>query len=31
MLIPYGEDLTDETIEKAPNLKWVMVMSAGMD
>ncbi|AXN39607.1 hypothetical protein DTO10_15275 [Peribacillus butanolivorans] len=31
MLLTYGEDLTDETIEKAPNLKWVMVMSAGME
>ncbi|MGE7767494.1 hypothetical protein [Peribacillus sp. NPDC096540] len=31
ILITYGEDLTDETIEKAPNLKWIMVMSAGME
>lgn len=31
ILITYGEDLTDEIIEKAINVKWIMVMSAGME
>src|SRR5690606_31814277 len=31
VLITYGEDLTDEHIEKAENLKWIMVISAGVD
>jgi phosphoglycerate dehydrogenase-like enzyme len=31
ILITYGEDLTDEHIEKAKNLKWIMVISAGLD
>ncbi|MGE7763106.1 D-2-hydroxyacid dehydrogenase [Peribacillus sp. NPDC097895] len=31
ILITYGEDLTEEVIRKATNLKWIMVMSAGME
>ncbi|MEH6948855.1 D-2-hydroxyacid dehydrogenase [Bacillus sp. JJ634] len=31
VLITYGEDLTDEHIEKAKKLKWIMVMSAGLE
>ncbi|AKG05077.1 MULTISPECIES: D-2-hydroxyacid dehydrogenase [Salimicrobium] len=31
ILVTYGEDLDKEKIEKAVNLKWIMVMSAGMD
>ncbi|MGE6379297.1 D-2-hydroxyacid dehydrogenase [Peribacillus muralis] len=31
VFITYGEDLTEEIIEKAKNLKWIMVMSAGME
>ncbi|CAH0246442.1 Putative 2-hydroxyacid dehydrogenase HI_1556 [Peribacillus sp. Bi96] len=31
ILITYGEDLTEEVIGKATNLKWIMVMSAGME
>lgn len=31
VLITYGEDLTDEHIAKAKNLKWIMVISAGID
>ncbi|SIS48641.1 D-2-hydroxyacid dehydrogenase [Salimicrobium flavidum] len=31
ILITYGEDLNEEKIEKAKNLKWIMIMSAGMD
>ncbi|MBD8136556.1 D-2-hydroxyacid dehydrogenase [Bacillus sp. CFBP 13597] len=31
ILITYGEDLTEEIIGKAANLKWIMVMSAGME
>ncbi|MGE7186036.1 D-2-hydroxyacid dehydrogenase [Peribacillus sp. NPDC006672] len=31
ILITYGEDLTEKTIGKAANLKWIMVMSAGME
>ncbi|MFJ7746268.1 D-2-hydroxyacid dehydrogenase [Peribacillus sp. NPDC097295] len=31
VLITYGEDLTDEIIERAVNVKWIMVMSAGLE
>lgn len=31
VFLTYGEDLTDELIEKAENLKWIMVMSAGIE
>ncbi|WP_079478428.1 D-2-hydroxyacid dehydrogenase [Halobacillus salinus] len=31
IFLTYGEDLTPERIRKAENLKWIMVMSAGMD
>jgi phosphoglycerate dehydrogenase-like enzyme len=31
ILITLGEDLTPEFIEKAENLKWVMVVSAGLE
>ncbi|RFU69383.1 D-2-hydroxyacid dehydrogenase [Bacillus sp. V59.32b] len=31
IIITYGEDLTDEHIKKAENLKWIMVMSAGLE
>ncbi|WP_137744793.1 D-2-hydroxyacid dehydrogenase [Robertmurraya siralis] len=31
IFITYGEDLTEEDIKKAQNLKWIMVMSAGLD
>ncbi|ASN06863.1 D-2-hydroxyacid dehydrogenase [Virgibacillus necropolis] len=31
VLVTYGEDLTDELIEKVSKLKWIMVLSAGMD
>ncbi len=31
VFITYGEDLTEEDIHKATKLKWIMVMSAGMD
>lgn len=31
VLVTYGEDLTPELIEEAHQLKWIMVMSAGMD
>ena len=31
ILITYGEDLTEELIEEATKLKWIMVMSAGME
>lgn len=31
ILLTYGEDLTDERIEKAKKLKWIMVLSAGLD
>ncbi|WP_340372797.1 D-2-hydroxyacid dehydrogenase [Peribacillus sp. FSL E2-0218] len=31
VFITYGEDLTEEIIGKAKNLKWIMVMSAGME
>lgn len=31
ILITYGEDLTDELIESAKSLRWIMVISAGLD
>ncbi|MDL4841881.1 D-2-hydroxyacid dehydrogenase [Aquibacillus rhizosphaerae] len=31
VMLTYGEDLTKEIIEKSTNLKWIMVLSAGMD
>lgn len=31
VFLTYGEDLTSERIQKAARLKWIMVMSAGMD
>lgn len=31
ILVTYGSDLTPELIGKAENLKWIMVMSAGID
>lgn len=31
IFITYGEDLTAELIEEAKQLKWIMVMSAGME
>lgn len=31
ILLTYGEDLTAEHIENAQQLKWIMVISAGMD
>ncbi|OIJ21207.1 D-2-hydroxyacid dehydrogenase [Anaerobacillus alkalidiazotrophicus] len=31
VLITYGEDLTDEIIKKVNSLKWIMVISAGLD
>lgn len=31
VLLTYGEDLTDELVENADQLKWIMVLSAGMD
>jgi phosphoglycerate dehydrogenase-like enzyme len=31
VLITYGEDLTDHLLEKADSLKWIMVISAGLD
>ena len=31
ILVTYGEDLTNEAIEKAKNLKWINVASAGLD
>ncbi|MFZ5942792.1 MAG: D-2-hydroxyacid dehydrogenase [Bacillota bacterium] len=31
IIISYGEDLTSEIISEAINLKWLMVMSAGID
>jgi phosphoglycerate dehydrogenase-like enzyme len=31
VLITYGEDLTDELIDTAKSLKWIMVISAGLD
>lgn len=31
VLITYGEDVTNEMIMKSKNLKWIMVISAGLD
>ncbi|OZM57084.1 D-2-hydroxyacid dehydrogenase [Lottiidibacillus patelloidae] len=31
ILITYGEDLNDTHLEKATNLRWIMVISAGLD
>lgn len=31
ILVTYGEDLSDELIQEATQLKWIMVISAGMD
>ncbi|MBM7097768.1 D-2-hydroxyacid dehydrogenase [Bacillus sp. H-16] len=31
ILLTYGEDLTDDHIVQARNLKWIMVISAGME
>ncbi|RWZ51324.1 D-2-hydroxyacid dehydrogenase [Halobacillus fulvus] len=31
VFVTYGEDLTPERIQTAENLKWIMVLSAGMD
>lgn len=31
VFITYGEDLSESHIKKANNLKWIMVMSAGLD
>ncbi|MEQ6378539.1 D-2-hydroxyacid dehydrogenase [Bacillaceae bacterium S4-13-56] len=31
ILLTYGEDLNDDLIEEAKKLKWIMVLSAGMD
>ncbi len=31
ILVSYGEDLTDELVAEAQALKWVMVISAGLD
>ncbi|WP_053217143.1 D-2-hydroxyacid dehydrogenase [Virgibacillus senegalensis] len=31
ILLTYGEDLTDELIDQAASLKWIMVLSAGID
>lgn len=31
ILVTYGDDLTDERILAAKKLKWIMVLSAGMD
>ncbi|WP_181350727.1 D-2-hydroxyacid dehydrogenase [Thalassobacillus sp. CUG 92003] len=31
VLITYGEDLSEEKIKQAKHLKWIMVLSAGMD
>lgn len=31
VFITYGEDLTEEHIRKAKHLKWIMVMSAGLE
>ncbi|KMY48880.1 D-2-hydroxyacid dehydrogenase [Peribacillus loiseleuriae] len=31
VLITYGEDLENQHIRKAPMLKWIMVMSAGLE
>ena len=31
VLITYGEDLEYQHIQKSPKLKWIMVMSAGLE
>lgn len=31
VLVTYGEDITANLVEQAPHLKWIMVISAGMD
>ncbi|NAP01049.1 D-2-hydroxyacid dehydrogenase [Halomonas sp. MG34] len=31
ILVTYGEDLTEELINEATSLKWIMVISAGME
>lgn len=31
VLITYGEDLTPEMVKRAEHLKWIMVISAGLD
>ncbi|WP_306807288.1 D-2-hydroxyacid dehydrogenase [Mesobacillus jeotgali] len=31
IFLTYGEDLTEALVEKANKLKWIMVMSAGLD
>ncbi|WP_047984646.1 D-2-hydroxyacid dehydrogenase [Ornithinibacillus californiensis] len=31
VFVTYGDDLDESTIEKAINLKWIMVLSAGVD
>ncbi|MFB7305452.1 D-2-hydroxyacid dehydrogenase [Heyndrickxia sporothermodurans] len=31
VIVTYGEDLTDEHIERAAELKWIMVTSAGIE
>ncbi|WP_284141585.1 MULTISPECIES: D-2-hydroxyacid dehydrogenase [unclassified Virgibacillus] len=31
ILVTYGEDLNEKLLDQAKNLKWIMVISAGMD
>ncbi|GAA0376081.1 D-2-hydroxyacid dehydrogenase [Bacillus horti] len=31
VLVTYGEDITPETVEQMPSLKWVQVLSAGLE
>ncbi|WP_339229103.1 D-2-hydroxyacid dehydrogenase [Oceanobacillus sp. FSL K6-2867] len=31
VLVTYGSDVNEQTIQYAPNLKWIMVLSAGVD
>jgi phosphoglycerate dehydrogenase-like enzyme len=31
ILVTYGEDLSESQLEKAANLKWIMVLSAGVE
>ncbi|WP_239672981.1 hypothetical protein [Mangrovibacillus cuniculi] len=31
VIVTYGEDLRDQHIEQATNLKWIMVVSAGLE
>ena len=31
IFMTYGDDLTDEIIESVKNLRWIMVISAGLD